>query len=72
MDEGDDMDDDDRYEGDADVKDMIVGGDHRGAGGDESEEIDDEMDFGMKKGGGMHTKKISQRRAKPQETIAQG
>ena len=46
------MDDDDRYEGDADVADMMQGGGDKD-GGNDSEEIDDEMDFGMNKGGGM-------------------
>jgi len=48
MDAGDDMDDDDRYEGDADVADMLPGG--KNLEGDDSEEIDDDMDFN--KGGG--------------------
>lgn len=53
MDDGDGMDDDDRYEGDADVADMLPGGNMRqGDDGNDSEEIDDEMDFGMGKAGG--------------------
>jgi len=51
MDAGDDMDDDDRYEGDADVADMLPGGKDID-GGEGSEEIDDDMDFNMGKGGG--------------------
>ena len=44
---GDDMDDDDRDEGDADVADMLPGG--KNLDGDDSEEIDDEMEFNMQK-----------------------
>jgi len=51
MDAGDDMDDDDRYEGDADVADMLPGGKDADDGND-SEAIDDEMDFNMKGGHG--------------------
>lgn len=50
MDAGDDMDDDDRYEGDADVADMLPGVKNLD-GGDDSEEIDDDMEFNHK--GGM-------------------
>jgi len=50
MDAGDDMDDDDRYEGDADVADMLPGG--KKDDDNDSEAIDDEMDFNMKGGGG--------------------
>ena len=52
MDAGDDMDDDDRYEGDADVDDMLPGGKNLDGGdGAESEEIDDDMGE-FNKGGG--------------------
>ena len=53
MDDGGDMDDDDRYEGDADVADMLPGGNMKGGRDDDSEEIDDDMDFGVGKGGAM-------------------
>ena len=55
MDDGGDMDDDDRYEGDADVADMLPGGNMNKGGDDgpDSEEIDDDMDFGVGKGGAM-------------------
>jgi hypothetical protein len=48
---GDDMDDDDRYEGDADVADMLPGGKDQKDGGNESDMIDDEMDINIKGGG---------------------
>jgi len=50
MDDGGDMDDDDRYEGDADVADMLPGG--KNLDNEDSEEIDDDMDFNIAKGGG--------------------
>jgi hypothetical protein len=53
MDDGGDMDDDDRYEGDADVADMLPGGNMKGDRDADSEEIDDDMDFGVGKGAGM-------------------
>jgi len=43
------MDDDDRYEGDADVADMLPGGKNLDGDAD-SEDIDDDMEFN--KGGG--------------------
>jgi intraflagellar transport protein 57 len=52
MDAGDDMDDDDRYEGDADVADMLPGGKNLDNDGENSEEIDDDMEFGNKGGHG--------------------
>lgn len=44
------MDDDDRYEGDADVADMLPGGKNLDNEAD-SEEIDDDLDFNIKAGG---------------------
>jgi hypothetical protein len=51
MDAGDDMDDDDRYEGDADVADMLPGGKNLD-NGEDSEGIDDDLDFNVNKGHG--------------------
>ena len=45
------MDDDDRYEGDADVADMLPGGKVQDDGGDQSDAIDDDLDFNVKGGG---------------------